>query len=110
MATSAGPGTFKHLREAGYRGLVSLETHWRRQALDRDTLHLPGGYRFSFGGEEASERCFDVLQHLFADDIPHVVDSPGRGQGRFTLVPTSLHLQPHVHESTGQGSARSRTR
>jgi L-ribulose-5-phosphate 3-epimerase len=60
---------FQALREAGYRGLVSLETHWRRQALDRNTLHLPGGYAFSFGGEEASERCFDVLQHLFADDI-----------------------------------------
>ncbi len=61
---------FQDLRKAGYCGLVSLETHWRRQALDRDSLHLPGGHRFSFGGEEASERCMDVLQHLFTGTTP----------------------------------------
>lgn len=57
---------FREIRQANYQGLISLETHWRRQALDSDTLHLPGGYKFSFGGEEASELCFDAMQRLFA--------------------------------------------
>ncbi|MBL9203970.1 MAG: sugar phosphate isomerase/epimerase [Opitutaceae bacterium] len=66
-------GWARHIRDLhqfNFQGLVSLETHWRRQALDSDSLHLPGGYQFSFGGEEASELCFDALQRLFIGSAP----------------------------------------
>lgn len=52
------------LRSAGYRGLFSLETHWRHQALDHAALHLPAGFAFSAGGEAASEVCLDRLRQF----------------------------------------------
>lgn len=48
----------------GYRGLYSLETHWRRRALCAEALHLPAGHAFSAGGEEASEICLGRLRSL----------------------------------------------
>ncbi len=56
-----------HLRELerhGYRGLVSLETHWRVVQIDEKLLHLPAGYNFSKGAEEASVACLRNLQAL----------------------------------------------
>ena len=54
------------IRESSYSGLISLETHWRKAvALDAHTLHLPGGYGFSAGGEEASRICFSTLRKLW---------------------------------------------
>jgi len=53
------------IRDSGYSGLLSLETHWRKAAaLDAPTLHLPGGYGFSAGGEEASRICLSALRNL----------------------------------------------
>src|SRR5207244_3102536 len=43
---------FGEIARSGYRGWLSLETHWRVQALTETALHLPAGYEFSRGGEE----------------------------------------------------------
>ena len=56
-----------HLAEiaaSDYRGMLSLETHWRRQQLDEKSLHLPAGYAFSQGGAEASRTCLYNSQAL----------------------------------------------
>lgn len=52
------------LQRAGYRGMLSLETHWRLQKIDEKLLHLPAGYGFSHGGEVASRTCFHNLRAL----------------------------------------------
>ncbi|MEO6246669.1 MAG: sugar phosphate isomerase/epimerase family protein [Opitutaceae bacterium] len=52
------------LRACGYRGMLSLETHWRVQKIDDSLLHLPAGYGFSNGGEAASRVCFHNLSAL----------------------------------------------
>jgi sugar phosphate isomerase/epimerase len=56
-----------HLQEiekSGYQGLISLETHWRVVQIDEKLLHLPAGYNFSKGAEEASVACLRNLQAL----------------------------------------------
>ncbi len=55
---------FQEINRSGYRGLVSLETHWRVKSLDAATLHLPGGFGFSEGGEAASEACVAAIPAL----------------------------------------------
>ncbi|MDP3069185.1 MAG: sugar phosphate isomerase/epimerase family protein [Opitutaceae bacterium] len=51
-------------RAAGYRGMFSLETHWRLKKIDDAMLHLPAGYGFSQGGEAATRICFHNLKVL----------------------------------------------
>jgi sugar phosphate isomerase/epimerase len=51
----------KDIRRSGYRGLLSLETHWRKKELDKELLHLPAGDAFSAGGDEASRICMRRL-------------------------------------------------
>jgi L-ribulose-5-phosphate 3-epimerase len=69
-ATPVGAGDVGwrgHLAEiaaSGYRGMLSLETHWRVQQLDEAALHLPAGYEFSRGGEAASRVCLERLRGL----------------------------------------------
>lgn len=69
-ATPVGDGDVgwhRHLAEIkrlGYRGMLSLETHWRVRQLDEASLHLPAGYGFSAGGEEASRVCLRNLQAM----------------------------------------------
>ncbi len=55
----------KEIRASGYRGLISLETHWRKKELDKDLLHLPAGEAFSAGGDEASRICMRLLLDLW---------------------------------------------
>jgi sugar phosphate isomerase/epimerase len=55
---------FEALRDCGYRGMFSLETHWRLQKIDDAILHLPAGYGFSMGGEPASRICMHNLKAL----------------------------------------------
>ena len=50
------------LKSIGYRGMLSLETHWRVQKIDDAMLHLPAGYGFSNGGEPASRICMHNLK------------------------------------------------
>ena len=57
-------GHFHVLRANGYRGLLSLETHWRVEKLDDALLHLPAGHAFSHGGETASRTCMHNLRAL----------------------------------------------
>lgn len=57
-------GHFKVLREIGYAGLLSLETHWRLEKIDESLLHLPAGHAFSHGGETASRTCLHNLRAL----------------------------------------------
>jgi sugar phosphate isomerase/epimerase len=52
------------LKQLGYAGMLSLETHWRLHEVDEKSLHLPGGYGFSAGGEAASRVCFHNLKVL----------------------------------------------
>lgn len=65
---SGDVGWKQHLREirrSGYRGLLSLETHWRKKELDKELLHLPAGDAFSAGGDEASRICMKLLLDLW---------------------------------------------
>ena len=55
----------KEIRRSGYRGLLSLETHWRVRELDTSLLHLPAGEAFSAGGDEASRICMGKLIGLW---------------------------------------------
>jgi sugar phosphate isomerase/epimerase len=50
-------GQFVDLIRKGYKGFISLETHWRPQALSEDVLNRPGGSGFSESGEYASDLC-----------------------------------------------------
>lgn len=52
------------IRRSGYQGMFSLETHWRVEPLAEESLHLPAGYAFSKGGEEASRVCLRNLEAL----------------------------------------------
>jgi len=57
---------FSEISRSGYRGWLSLETHWRVQALDESALHLPAGFEFSRGGEEASRVCLHNARALWS--------------------------------------------
>lgn len=57
-------GLFRALTKDGYRGYVTLETHYKKNAvIDEELMRRPGGTAFSEGGYEATEEC---LQNLFA--------------------------------------------
>lgn len=56
------------LNASGYRGMLSVETHWRLEKIDDAMLHLPAGYGFSHGGEGASRICFHTLKAI-ADNL-----------------------------------------
>ncbi len=50
------------LKDDGYDGYISLETHWRpTRKLDEQLLNRPGGGTFSEAGEEASRICMKNL-------------------------------------------------
>jgi sugar phosphate isomerase/epimerase len=57
-------GHLRQLQQLGYRGLLSMETHWRLQKIDESMLHLPAGYGFSHGGEPASRISLHNLKAL----------------------------------------------
>src|SRR5687768_14846077 len=42
---------FRALKDGGFRGWITLETHWRTVALDEASRHLPAGYGFSANAE-----------------------------------------------------------
>lgn len=61
------PSQFKALLEDGYTGYLSLETHWRAtERLSKEELELPGGIRFSEGGDYASGICMNNIRSIFA--------------------------------------------
>ena len=62
------PGQFQALKDMGYEGACSLETHWRISSqLDEDLLNRPGGAAFSAGGEESTRICLDKIQAMIAN-------------------------------------------
>jgi sugar phosphate isomerase/epimerase len=52
------------IARSGYAGYFSLETHWRVIQIAEADLHLPAGYGFSRGGEEASRICLHNLREI----------------------------------------------
>lgn len=52
------------IQRSGYQGNFSLETHWRVIQIAEADLHLPAGYGFSRGGEEASRVCLHNLREI----------------------------------------------
>ena len=62
---------FKALREDGYDGYISLETHWRpRRKLSEESIVRPGGEEFSYGAKEASEICIRNLLQILNSIYP----------------------------------------
>ena len=61
------------LRQDGYSGFVSLETHWRPTALDEETVRLPGGRAFSERGAVATIRCLQNWEAMDQRDSPKSV-------------------------------------
>lgn len=55
------------IQRSGYRGNFSLETHWRVIQIAEADLHLPAGYGFSRGGEEASRVCLHNLREILPE-------------------------------------------
>jgi len=60
-------GQFRTLLSRQYDGYVSLETHWRPQALTEEQMNRPGGETFSESGEYASDRCMQRLVKILAE-------------------------------------------
>ena len=60
-------GQLRALKEDGYRGYLSLETHWRSgKQLSDELISKPGGEEFSSLGEYASEICMRNLLEMLA--------------------------------------------
>jgi sugar phosphate isomerase/epimerase len=58
-------GQLKALERDGYRGYLSMETHWRiRHAIPKDIVRQPKGSVFSAGGEEATRLCLESLRGM----------------------------------------------
>lgn len=60
-------GHFQQLNKDGYKGYLSLETHWRpKKELSKELLNRPGGSSFSELGEEATRICvknwFEIMK------------------------------------------------
>ena len=58
------PAQFALLKQGGYRGWITLETHWRDAPLDEASLHLPAGDAFSRNAEPASRICAAHLRRF----------------------------------------------
>ncbi len=52
----------------GYSGFVSLETHWRPEEIDEETMRLPGGQLFSEKAAGATIYCLKNWDRMRADD------------------------------------------
>lgn len=61
----------KALKEDGYEGYISLETHWRpRRGLSEEKIMRPGGEEFSRDAMEASEICMRNLLQILGSLYP----------------------------------------
>ncbi len=60
-------GQIRALLDDGYEGYVSLETHWRPEALTQEQISRPGGAAFSSTGEYASRVCFENLLKIIKE-------------------------------------------
>jgi len=60
-------GQFRELLVSKYAGYLSLETHWRPQALTEEQMNRPGGGAFSEAGEYASTVCMENLLEILGE-------------------------------------------
>jgi len=61
-------GQFRALKEDGYEGFASLETHFRlKKALSRDEVDKPGGEVFSLDAEGASRICLENIKKMLKE-------------------------------------------
>ena len=61
------PRLLRALLRDGYQGWLSLETHYRKNAVISEALmHQPGGAAFSEGGLAAPAESIDALRTLLA--------------------------------------------
>jgi sugar phosphate isomerase/epimerase len=62
------PALLQRMSDDGYRGWLSLETHWRHEyQLDATLRDQPHGYAFSSGGLGSSVECMQILRHWVAN-------------------------------------------
>ena len=61
-------GQLKALKDDGYTGYLSLETHWRlKKQLPEEVVVRPGGEEFSSLGEESSRICMKNLKDMLRE-------------------------------------------
>jgi sugar phosphate isomerase/epimerase len=62
-------GLLHELKESGYQGWYSMETHYRKQAvISEELMRLPGGKEFSEGGLEATAESIEALKALMLEE------------------------------------------
>lgn len=61
------PKQIAELKRRGYKGWLSLETHWRAKALSAEAQHLPAGHGFSEGAESSSRLCMKTLVGMLGE-------------------------------------------
>lgn len=60
-------GQLKALKEDGYNGYISLETHWRKKAkLTEEQVNKPGGSSYSAFAKESSEYCLENIHKIIS--------------------------------------------
>lgn len=66
-------GQLRALVKDGYRGYLSLETHWRpKKKLTEEEVLMPGGVTYSELGEEASEICMRNLKRIIEEVLKSI--------------------------------------
>jgi sugar phosphate isomerase/epimerase len=60
-------GQFKAFLADGYKGYLSLETHWRPVDITKEMMDRPGGASYSQNAEYASCKCLESIQQLLAE-------------------------------------------
>jgi len=58
---------FQALRDDGYDGWASLETHYRIQPITQEQMDRPGGAGYTDGAEEGSRRCLENMQAIWKE-------------------------------------------
>jgi sugar phosphate isomerase/epimerase len=59
---------FSRLKQDGYDGYLSLETHWRpMEQLERELVDRPGGAAYSENAELASRICLENMTKMFEE-------------------------------------------
>jgi len=59
---------FSRLKQDGYDGYLSLETHWRpTEQLEKDLVDKPGGAAYSENAELASRICLENMTKMFEE-------------------------------------------
>ena len=60
--------------DAGYKGLLSLETHWRLQKIDEKMLHLPAGHAQRPRRHRGAKQRHHCIADVFVDHAAVLFD------------------------------------